>query len=68
LRKLRQENGKTGTACYFARSRREKYGDFEIPCSGDKTVRKHHGKIVKKLEIRNTGQLAKFVYANNLVD
>jgi DNA-binding NarL/FixJ family response regulator len=39
----------------------------EILCISDKTVSKHRGNILKKLKIKNTAQLVKYVYENNLV-
>lgn len=39
----------------------------ELLCISDKTVSKHRGNILKKLKIKNTAQLVKYVYENNLV-
>jgi DNA-binding NarL/FixJ family response regulator len=39
----------------------------EILCISDKTVSKHRGNILKKLQFKNTAQLVKYVYENNLV-
>jgi DNA-binding NarL/FixJ family response regulator len=39
----------------------------EILCISDKTVSKHRGNILKKLQIKNTAQLVRYVYENNLV-
>jgi DNA-binding NarL/FixJ family response regulator len=39
----------------------------EILCISDKTVSKHRGNILKKLKIKNTAQLVKYVYENNMV-
>lgn len=38
-----------------------------ILCISEKTVSKHRGNIFKKLDIRNTAQLVKYVYENNMV-
>jgi len=39
----------------------------EILCISEKTVSKHRGNILRKLQIKNTAQLVKYVYDNNLV-
>ncbi|HUV22287.1 MAG TPA: response regulator transcription factor [Gammaproteobacteria bacterium] len=39
----------------------------ELLCISEKTVSKHRGNIFKKLNIKNTAQLVKYVYENNMV-
>jgi len=36
-------------------------------CISEKTVSKHRGNIFRKLDIKNTAQLVKYVYENNMV-
>jgi DNA-binding NarL/FixJ family response regulator len=39
----------------------------ETLCISEKTVSKHRGNILKKLDIKNTAQLVRYVYENNMV-
>ena len=39
----------------------------EILCISEKSISKHHGNILKKLNIKNTAQLIKYEYDSNLV-
>lgn len=38
-----------------------------ILCISEKTVSKHRGNILRKLDIKNTAQLVRYVYDNNMV-